>query len=798
MFQSRAKLKLGYSINEFNLGQETMRSNELDLFISNAEKIKKGELIIYNLISNRFIFSQNFFDIKNIDWGIQVEKSPNSFQMHFQALSMLVPLTVPCLLDKAKDWRRNLELGIDILISWINYEESDISITNPYTWNDHTTALRAENLILFTFALQEAGMLNRKNYNIITGLLCKHGEYLSNDKYYFKKNNHGIFQDRALLYIAFLLEDHKEWIEKAKLRVMEQKIFAFNSEYVHVENSPGYQAVVMNLFKHISEFLQFFGDEFGKNLYDEILQAAEFMTYVLKPNRKMAELGDTDGGLGGYLKLSSDGTLFNNPRLTYAATVGASGEKPRFNSRFYKKSGYYIFREHWEKKFFHESTWMLFKAGYVTRSHKHSDDLSFVLYTKGEDVFIDPGWYNYMWGDKFRAYLTSSMAHNTIVVDNKSYSTTDENSYKTGLLKTEKNDAYDYVLGFNDIYPGVQIDRHFYSLKNAILLYDNITSNDKHVYSQFYHLGLNTEIVSSSQNEVLISVGSSGFFVRIKQLLSGTQSEFYEGDFNSSEYGYLSRGFNHIESSKCIKFDVEGYNCNYMTLITIEDEHGNVEGIENLNFNLSSNKLSFSTNEKKYEIFLEERRKMDLTKVKIQKEKNGFSFINESVVPEGVEYAWYLINAETKREAYKTVYMKENKCFFDISEKNTKFWVKSYIRSPLFQRKMNIVGSIEIKSSCEDYAIEHAVNYGLRIKENSYKKDDDLTYTFYVDYEYFGDVKFQWLIYKDGGAQESIYIDNTGVFSYKFKTAGNYTMMYYLRTCGGENEFYVFPSFQVN
>ncbi len=52
----------------------------------------------------------------------------------------------------------------------------------------------------------------------------------------------------------------------------------------------------------------------------------------------------------------------------------------------------------------------MFKAGYQSRVHKHGDDLSFMLTSKGYDVFVDTGSYGNMIGDPIVDYLHSSFS----------------------------------------------------------------------------------------------------------------------------------------------------------------------------------------------------------------------------------------------------------------------------------------------------------------------------------------------------------------------------------------------------
>jgi len=807
--KTRIESGFGFSLEEFNLGQEYLLAVDQSSYVEKADRIIEGQLIVFNNISKKFIDGNIKYDGKSFDWNVQVTQSPNSFQMCLHSLSILVILSA-AYLTKCKEENREVEsdsqsylsTALKLFYSWVEFAGETIDIKkNSFLWNDHAVALRAENIIFFALVVQSAGMMDDELRQVIFRVLNLQGEYLSNEKFYFKNNNHGIFQDRSLIYTAYFLNVTKstQWVKIAEQRLQKQKDFAFNVENVHVENSPAYHVVVMNLFKQIAEFLKQFGDVFGEKLYNDIISSAEFMVYMLKPNRRMAEVGDTDGGLGGYLRLTRGDDLFHNPRLTYAATLGERGEKPAANKAVFKKSGYYVYREHWNKSQMQNATWIMFKSGFVSRSHKHSDDLSFMLYTKGHDVFIDPGWYNYMWGDRYRSYLTSSKAHNTITVDNENYSATDENNYKTGMLISRQGNVYDYLLGFNDAYHGVKIDRHFYSIGNAILLFDNIKSNDKHTYSQMFHLSQTVRIIKSEDKEVLISVGES-HFVRIRQLLGAPELSLHTGDFKNEECGYISRGFNHIDSTTCLRFSAKGTNCDFITLITIEDSQGVLGDINDLIFKENSKTLTFTKGTQEHEITLCERPRFDISKVLVEKLGNDkFRFINQSEAPEGTEFAWYLIDNKSRRVVTKTPYLKENVYEQEIPpcENDSYFLLKAYMRNSLFQRKQQIVASIKPDEYTNEFSVEIPRKYELVIREKLCEKIGELFYRFTVKYDYFGDVRIQWLIYKDGGAKESFYINNSESMEYQFEESGNYTVMFYLRTNGGDNEFYIFPSMEV-
>jgi hypothetical protein len=790
----------GFTLERFNIGKELLLLNDSTI-IEAADKITRNELLTYSMLGNTVVYTDIRYDLNNFDWNIQATPSPNSFQMNLHALSMLAILSAAYLQKEDGDKSTYLTRGMEILESWIKYCGNPLkSNGNPFVWNDHATALRAENIIFFILTMDAAGMIDEHIKDNIERVLREHAEKLIDDSLYFYNHNHGIFQDRALIYLSFFLKE-RSWFEHAKKRLWGQKEYAFNDEMIHVENSPGYQAVVMKLFMQIANFLIDFGEKFGYQLADGIERAAEAMCFMVKPNGKLAEIGDTDGGLGKYLKTSTDEYLFRSPHLHYAVTGGKHGQRPNVRKGVYKKTGLYFYREHWNAKGFKDSTWLMFKAGYTSRSHKHNDDLSFMLYTKGHDVFVDCGWYNYVWGNKYRRYLVSANAHNTIAVDGQGYSTTEENSYKVGMLSVEQRENYDYLLGYNDAYNGVYIDRHFYSMKNMFLIYDNIKSDSVHTYRQLFHLSQSVSIADINKGEVLIKVSDTGYFVRIKQLLGNPELMIQSGDFEQSEYGYISRAFNHIDSTTTLLFESRGCNCDFVTLITIEDANGVIDGISNVNFDLNSKIFTFTANDSVSEILLRERPRFDITRVDIESLGDGkFQLVNQSPCPQNTQYAWYVIDGKTNNAVVKTKYMSENNCVLEVpsASEGTVYWLRAYMRNSQYQKKTQIVGSFTYDKKSNSYLVQTPSKYGLTITGHTVECVGENKYRFRVHYSYFGVLRIQWLIYKDGGAKESFFTGNQGAIEYQFKEPGEYNVMYYLRTIGGgENEFYIFPTISI-
>ena len=639
--------------------------------------------------------------------------------------------------------------------------------------------------------------------NQLINILYEHGEHLSNEEEYTINHNHGIIQDQALIYLAYFLNNEysSEWISLAKIRLEAQKKYAFSEEMIHVENSPAYQIGVTELFYQIAEFLKSQGDDFGNQLYVDVSRSLEFITWTIKPNGALAEVGDGSSG-------KIDGEKFENEHLVYAATLGDKGEKPDDLSAVYPKSGYYFGRNYWgmEDTDPAAATWTMFKAGYLSKTHKHADDLSFMLYSKGYDIFVDPGWYNYMSGSKYRDYFVSAKSHNTLIVDGRTYSPTVENSYKTGIFSYNLGENWDEVTAYNNMYGGVQIDRHFFYGGDVIVLIDNIKSDSIHEYSQLFQLSEHMTIESSCDTELVAAVGDSGFKLRIRQMGDIPSLNIINGNGGSSEYGYLSRGMNKVQDINTLKFDICGDNVTLVTVISVENSDGKVLASKknalcdynSMDYNVSDQSIGFDTDDGKLTCTWKERQRPAFDKIDIEISDNEIMLQNNVSNAEMWNYAWYLTDVGSAAALEKSPYSESNKINFKIEEDGI-YTVKAYMRAKEGnERTSKVVAAIQKKDDIIVDITEEVPYLNLEYSGHDIEKVKEDTYKFSVHYNYFGNTSIAWYIYKDGGSYAFEKTNNVNFIEYHFTEPGSYTVMYYLQTPNGDNEFWNFGEIVIN
>lgn len=780
----------GISLEQFHAD---LRIWDPERALAFADGIMNGKLYVDSIITEPVPYSLN-----NFDWNREETDSPSTFQLYLQSLGMVKFLSYAALEQNDASYLSQAALFI---ADWYQYAQDPArSSDNPKVWYDHGSAMRAENLLYFILVAEETGFADTPLREMIRNLLIDHAVFLSSEANYTANHNHGIYQDEALLYIAAALPNYNlssQWALQAKNRLQEQLEYAFTDEFVHVENSSAYCVDVIELFSKISRFLQSIGDPYGEILNENTTAMVDFYTRMIMPNHCIAPTGDSF-----YAKASPNDEDFDNSFLQYVLSNGTDGAPPDAHSAYYPKSGYFISQNTFKKEHLQEATWVMFKAGYVSSTHKHADDLSILLSSKGHEIFIDPGMYNYMNGDSYRDYLISPRAHNTVNVDGQTYSTTVENSSKTGLLHHTRENGYAYVLGFNNMYPGVEIDRHFYSINDAIVLHDDIRSDAQHTYSQLFTLSEDMQVLSLTPQETVLKIAETDYTVRIRQYGSIPRINLLrnEKDDQGNLYGVASASLNEIHDVNTLKYDLTGTDVQFITVITIEDvnEHVTISAddkikpnhipSESIHYEEASNTVFLD----QMPIVLSQRFTPDLSDVQWQLQ-NDKLYLQLPENRKHFEYKWSLLRKDTGELLHQTDWCKNSSAELSVPE--CAFLVKVSVRDDYGQLRSSVVGLWSDIHTNRAYTDSHSLNYS--------HSSDTITplgknaYQFTAGMDYALDYALRWYIYRNGSYYTVQTIHNSNTFSYTFDKPGTYTISYYIRTQIGDYEYWTLPSFTI-
>lgn len=777
--------RYGYTLDAFCADLSTWNS-EKD--IEWADALMDGWLYVDINISTPYPYQ-----IGSMDWNRLETSSPATFQLYLQSLGMVKFLCRAALMTSETPY---LDLAGAFIKSWEGYlHNEELSSGNAKVWYDHGSALRAENLIYYLLACEEIGYRDEEIEQVIQDLLVEHAEFLTNPVRYTKNHNHGIYQDEALLYIAYFLPQNEQteaWKQIAHERLTEQMAHAFTSEGVHVENSASYCIGVIKLLQNIEGFLLNTGDEFAQYLGSRIHGMWAFYARLVMPTGMVATVGDS-------FRQTESKITGGSEELNYVESLGETGAPPSSLSAYYPESGYFFTNESYNKEGIQDSTWLMFKAGYVSSTHKHADDLQILLCSKGHEVFIDPGMYNYMSGNMYRDYLVSASAHNTVIVDGQTYSVTTENSEKTGLLTYENRDDYQYVLGYNDMYTGVQIDRHVYSFNDAVVVFDDIESEEPHTYSQLFQLSEDMKIVSSSEEETVLSMADTDYLVRIRQYGQIDEARVIRGGTGNEFFGYASDFLNEIHEINTLKYDQSGTNAQFVTLITIEDEQGRVK----LTNDDAEDQVMIQSSECSFDpegmsvilgagggniCSLKSRERVKLSAANARVEEKELT-VEMPELGQGAAYQWYVIEQKTKRAIYKSGWVDGNIFSWQLTDEP--ILIKVYMKDQFGKRRDAIVGQWmpEEQTYIADY---NRLNY-VHFRDSMEKIDED-TYRFTAGMEYALDYTIRWYVYKDGSYYTVQNTRNENVIDFEFTENGSYTVSYYIDGYNGEREYWVFPA----
>ena len=287
--------------------------------------------------------------------------------------------------------------------------------SSSMAYHDETTAQRLIHVASILSSLRQA---DPDHALWLLGFLDRTAEILFSDEFHAGDNNHGMFQDIALLTYAGVAEwrdpqTRRLYFEKANERLLTYFRRSFTSEGVHVENAPNYHILVARYLKQHRDLLARLRPVEAAPLSKLLEGANEYATHAVLPSGSYPLISDTQPT---HLP-SVARDIFKDPGFLYAATAGKDGTPPAKRVLTLPESGYAIYRSSWGES---EATYVMFQAAYNSGYHKHSDDNSLWITSGGRDLLAEAGPNGYEYTDPLTQYAYSQFAHNTIIAGERS------------------------------------------------------------------------------------------------------------------------------------------------------------------------------------------------------------------------------------------------------------------------------------------------------------------------------------------------------------------------------------------
>lgn len=323
------------------------------------------------------------------------------------------------------------ERVLQVVDAWVERFGSDRASAPEMAYHDETTAQRLLGIVAAIDILDlEAGRRDR-----LVEFAATTAEILLDPDFHSGLNNHGMFQDLALLTWSILVADapddadgQEAW-ESAERRLDAYFDSCFTAEGVHVENTPTYHVMVSRYLPILAGIYERAGSP-SAELYAHLLEGAKrYAIHCAAPDGLYPPVSDTQ-----RRRLDTDRNLetFPGGEFEYAVTSGETGAMPAERTSVFPRSGYAMTRSAWGDR---NATFVYFACAYNADYHKHSDEQSIYVASGGRPLLCEAGPYGYNWKDPFTSYAYSSAAHNTLLIDGSGLPRTEPLEVRNGPRK---------------------------------------------------------------------------------------------------------------------------------------------------------------------------------------------------------------------------------------------------------------------------------------------------------------------------------------------------------------------------
>ena len=424
------------------------------------------------------IFRRDFELSLPVDWTADPHQS-RSWRYRLHTLEFL---DVLCQVYEDGDDLEALRTASDVALDWVRQNPRRGAGVSEFAWYDMAAALRGPMIAYLTQAATRVGVLDGQEAEELFASAVEHGHFLADDAHYTERHNHGLFQDEGLLLLSSYLAPLPEaqgWSATARRRVVETiQSTVSERDAVHLEHSPAYHCTIVNLMRRLR----------GRDaqLREQLAELAERMDasagWLVTPSGRLPPVGDTDPEEG--------------PKWLLRAGAQKAGLRGFF------KAGYGIVKT--------EDSYLMLAAGFHNSSHKHADELSFVLEEGGTLLVGEAGRFAYEEADPRRQFARSPSAHNGLIVDGEAAPLQGAEPYGSGVEAVGSGDGWYAIEARNPLLArrGIEHTRLLVHRPSAALIVlDELAADQGHSYTRLLHLG---PAVSCSRSGDGISFESPG------------------------------------------------------------------------------------------------------------------------------------------------------------------------------------------------------------------------------------------------------------------------------------------------
>ena len=444
-------------------------------------------------------------------------KNSASILLWIHSLSFLIPLIESYEKSPTKTVFCVIENVIASFLEHIN----QYTARQRYDSEEHALYIRTVVLLKVLHTLP----FETEFQNSILRFLGVQSQWLLDFPKHYLRTHQGVMQCFGILYMVAFIDGEIGATYAEDSFVILQKLInkSFDEEGFCNENSPGYWRYNILLYRSILSFAKHYN--INSPVFEEIgniiSQASTALQYVLPTHQDERVFIPSIGDSGNF--------VIND----FSSIKG---------TKCFLKGGFFV---HQDEKFY-----LTFKCGWTNSSHKHADETSITLRYLHQDIFVDPGFYDYDWQGLLRPYLCSPRAHcgifpeTVLDMDMRTYlNTVSQARFEKDFVINNQGFSVSgsyYVRDTNST-----VRRQISSSGYTLIITDSwFSEKPQNMYSQFA-LHPDATIVSMDERNAIIEIGNVQ-----AQLTVISPNEF----IMFSDKGWYSANKNEVRENQIINF----------------------------------------------------------------------------------------------------------------------------------------------------------------------------------------------------------------------------------------------------
>jgi hypothetical protein len=397
---------------------------------------------------------------------------------------------------------------------------------------------------------------------------------LMNEKKISTHSNHGLFQMVGLLTLGKtlpFLRNAAQATEFSQNKIKQMLNKHFTKKGLHKEHSPDYHIFMTKFLFLLQETGLIVEDPTISNLVQNSIEAIEWMCL---PDGKILPFGDSK-------------PILKERRA--APLLDKTHTKPPSQSdlKYFDDGGLFIHKTTDENG--EVINYLAFSASFHSRQHKHADDFTFQLFNDGMGIFTDAGTYTYQYELEERMFIESTRAHNTVEIDELNYSRFQKDVFGSSInYVSEINNCIviNATIHRKNLVPtnlpnnkikltlsGIKIDIEqsrtmVYQPGEFLLIIDQLTSPEKHDYTQWFHLYPDLAINEDNGVYIIFQQTTQKKLVNIHSLSPQSPNfTLHYGDKEPRLQGWVSLDGSTLEKTNSLGIKASGKDVVIATLI---------------------------------------------------------------------------------------------------------------------------------------------------------------------------------------------------------------------------------------